>query len=87
VPLFTNDKIDREAIFWEHEGNRAVRAGEWKLVAKHNRPWELYKVSQDRVEAHDLANQEPSKRDELIALYEGYAKRCLVAPWPLKKGK
>ena len=34
VPAFAGKPLDRDAIFWEHEGNRAVRAGDWKLVAK-----------------------------------------------------
>lgn len=37
-PAFADKPIDREALFWEHEGNRAVRVGDWKLVAKHNQP-------------------------------------------------
>jgi arylsulfatase len=27
-----------ETLFWEHEGNRAVRQGRWKLVFAHSRP-------------------------------------------------
>ena len=42
VPAFSNDPIVRDAIYWEHEGNRAVRRGKWKLVAENLGPWELY---------------------------------------------
>ena len=42
VPAFAGKPLDRDALYWEHEGNRAVRVGDWKLVAKHNEPWELY---------------------------------------------
>ncbi|MFO0930792.1 MAG: hypothetical protein U0736_27800 [Gemmataceae bacterium] len=34
VPAFADRPIDRDALFWEHEGNRAVRVGDWKAVAK-----------------------------------------------------
>ncbi len=82
---FQNDKIDRGPIFWEHEGNRAVRRGSWKLVAKHNQPWELYDISKDRHERHNLASEETEILKELIALYDEYAASSSVAPWPLSK--
>ena len=34
LPVFKGAPLEREAIYWEHEGNRAVRVGDWKLVAK-----------------------------------------------------
>lgn len=82
-PVFANRPLDREAIYWEHEGNRAVRAGNWKLVAKHGQPWELYDLSQDRVEANDRAANEPDRVKELTAKYLAYAKRAKVEPWPV----
>ncbi|WP_146675305.1 arylsulfatase [Pirellula sp. SH-Sr6A] len=86
-PVFDGNRLEREAIYWEHEGNRAVRSGKWKLVAKHGKPWELYDIDADRIEAHDLAAEQPAKVAELRALYETYAKRANVAPWPLKSAK
>jgi arylsulfatase len=83
VLAFAGRPIDRDAIFWEHEGNRAVRAGDWKLVGKHDRPWELYDLSKDRVEANDLAARMPDRVRALAAKYEAWAKRCHVAPWPV----
>uniref|UniRef100_A0A7C4QTM7 Arylsulfatase n=1 Tax=Schlesneria paludicola TaxID=360056 RepID=A0A7C4QTM7_9PLAN len=87
VPVFANRPLEREALYWEHEGHRAVRQGDWKLVAKHGRPWELYNLAEDRVEAHDLAAQEPERVRHLTALYEAYARRALVEPWPVKPVK
>jgi arylsulfatase len=91
-PLFTSGgRIEREAIYWEHEGNRAVRAGDWKLVAKGRKgKWELYNMANDRTELHDLAEQEPSRVAELAAMWNRYAERTNVLPWPAeneKKGK
>lgn len=82
VPAFANKPIAREAIFWEHEGNRAVRAGDWKLVAKGAAgKWELYDLTADRVEATDLAAKQPAKVKELVALWEAWATRAKVLPW------
>src|SRR5688500_6044014 len=57
APLFRGQPVARPApIFFEHEGNRAVRDGKWKLVAKGEKsPWELYDIQADRSEMHDLA--------------------------------
>jgi arylsulfatase A-like enzyme len=82
---FDNKPLDREAIFWEHEGNRAVRAGDWKLVAKHGGAWELYDIGKDRVEANDLAAKQQDKVKELAAKYDAYAKRAKVEAWPVEK--
>jgi arylsulfatase len=76
-----------DAVFWEHEGNRAVRQGTWKLVSAHGGPWELYDLEADRTELHDLAGKHPDKVQELAALYEGWATRCGVRPWPIQRPK
>lgn len=67
-------------IFWEHEGNRAVRLGDWKLVAHHGRGWELYNVAADRTEEKNLAASEPGRVREMTALYDAWAARCHVVP-------
>jgi len=73
---------DRD-VYWEHEGNCAVRDGEWKLVRKHPGDWELYNMAQDRTELTDLAARNTPTRDRLIRAYEEWAARCEVLPWPL----
>jgi arylsulfatase A-like enzyme len=87
VPAFANKPIDREAIYWEHEGNRAVRVGDWKLVAKHGGEWELYDLAKDRIEAQDLAPLLSERVKELTAKYQAWAKRALVEPWPVAAKK
>jgi len=82
TPAFANKPIDRDAIFWEHEGNRAVRVGDWKLVAKGPAgKWELYDLATDRSETRNLAAQETNRVKELVAKWEAYAKRAQVLPW------
>ena len=75
--------MEREALYWEHEGNRAVRRGRWKLVAEHDGSWELYDLETDRTELDDLADREPETRDELVEMYDAWADRVGVQPWPL----
>jgi len=87
INAFLNKPIEREAIYWEHEGNRAVRQGDWKLVAKHQGDWELYNIATDRVEANNQAAKHPEKVRNLAAMYEAWAKRSQVEPWPLTKKK
>ncbi|MCE9545787.1 MAG: arylsulfatase [Planctomycetia bacterium] len=78
---------DRGPVFWEHEGNRAVRRGSWKLVAEHGRPWELYDLQQDRTELHNMAADHPDTVAEMKTAYEAWASRANVLPWPLNEGK
>ena len=84
IPALQNQTIERDMIFWEHEGNRAVRQGKWKLVARHNQPWELYDMEADRTELYNLAPQRPEKVDELVVAYERWAEANLVEPWPIR---
>ena len=80
--VFTGQEQPRTApIFWEHEGNRAVRHQQWKLVARHGRDWELYDVEADRTELKNLAATQPQKVQELSTLYDAWAKRCHVVPF------
>jgi arylsulfatase A-like enzyme len=69
-----------QPIFWEHEGNRAIRDGKWKLVAKEDKPWELYNMEADRTETHDLSSAEPQRVRELTAAWNAWAARANVLP-------
>jgi arylsulfatase len=57
--------VDRDFLWWEHEGNRAIRVGDWKLVALKNGAWELYDLARDRGEQRNLATAQPEKAREL----------------------
>jgi arylsulfatase len=88
LPIFRNGRrAGHDALFWEHEGNRAVRQGKWKLVSAHGGPWELYDLEADRTELNNLIDDHPDKAEEMKALYEAWADRCEVLPWPIKKPK
>ncbi len=82
VPAFGGRAIEREALFWEHEGNRAIRAGRWKLVAKGPAGrWELYDMDGDRTEMKDLAGQQPQRVLDMAEQWETWAQRARVLPW------
>lgn len=80
TPAFQGRSSDTRSIFWEHEGNRAHRAGAWKLVAKENKPWELYNIDQDRAEQHDLAAAEPERVKSMAEAWKRWAARASVLP-------
>ena len=83
LPAFANKAISRDALFWEHEGNAAIRDGDWKLVRLgRDGPWELYNLKADRTELHDLAAVQPKKAKELIAKWDAWAERARVKPYP-----
>lgn len=85
VPAFAGRPIDREALFWEHEGNRALRIGDWKLVAKGtDTPWELFNLRTDRTELNNLAAAQPERVREMAAGWERWARRTHAVPWPWK---
>ncbi len=67
-------------LYWEHEGNRAVRDGKWKLVGMERKPWELYDIDADRSEQHNLAAAQPERVREMSAKWDTYAARANVLP-------
>jgi arylsulfatase len=83
-PAFGGQTLDRkEPIFFEHEGNRAVRDGRWKLVAKGPAgKWELYDMQIDRTELNDLAAEQPHRVEKMTRQWEAWTKRAGVLPWP-----
>lgn len=80
LPALSREIAERPPMFWEHEGNAAVRIGKWKLVRKYPDPWELYDMELDRTELHDVAAQHPERVQDMLAQYEAWANRCGVIP-------
>jgi len=75
-----NSPVDREAYYFEHEWNRYIRKGKWKLVALGNGEWELYDMEIDRTELNDLSDQYPELVQELKDDWEIWAWRTGVLP-------
>ena len=81
VPVFKGQSLGPRTLAWEHEGNRAIRAGDWKLVAEFRRPWELYDLNADRSEVHNLAAQRLADVQKLTTQWQKWADRVGVVDW------
>ena len=83
LPALEGKRVARATLYWEHEGNRAVRDGKWKLVALDpSGEWELYDMEKDRTEMRNLARSEPARVREMAAGWEAWARRTNTIPWP-----
>ena len=92
-PFFAGKKIKRDTLYWEHEGNRAIRIKDWKLVSR-GKPvapyigqWKLYNLKKDRTERIDLAYKHGEKVHEMIRAWENWAKKNNVFPLDGRGGK
>ncbi|WP_254055709.1 hypothetical protein [Ruegeria sp. EL01] len=70
-----------QPIFWEHEGNAAIRLGQFKLVRLHDCPWELYDTEADRTELTDVAGRNTALEKGLIRQYQAWAETVGVMDW------
>lgn len=77
---FSGEIDHRPPMFWEHEGNAAMREGKWKLVREYPNDWELYDMEADRTETTDLASRYPDRVSSMVAQYEKWAERSGVLP-------
>ena len=76
LPAWQGEQITRDQpLFWEYRGSRAVRDGDWKLVAQRGDTWELYNLANDRAELNDLIDQQSERAQNMIAAYEQWAER------------
>ena len=85
VPALRGESLGDRELYFEHQGNAAVRAGSWKLVRAHGTPWELYNLLVDRTELNDRSAQHPDRVAELEKKWQLWAKTVGVQPWPLKQ--
>jgi len=82
LPVLEGKKWSRQRpLGWEHEGNRAFRIDNWKIVSKYPGRWELYDMNEDRTELNDLAEVNQGKVRQLEAAYNEWAARCDVMDW------
>lgn len=71
VPAFAADvQIERDHLWWSHEGHRALRIGAWKLVAASGDEWELFDLSTDRAETRDLSAEQPERVKSMAGLWQ-----------------
>lgn len=91
-----DDTLARETIYFEHEGNRAIRKGKWKLVSQaysgagHFRQvdeiaidqWALYDMEKDRTELNNLANEYPEMVQAMATVWQEWARETSTVPKP-----
>ena len=97
VPAFEEKDLEREALYWEHEGNRAVRMGKWKLISKASKKnsflwdqteeipasgWELFDMEKDRTESNDVSDAHPELVEKMAAMWLAWGKRTGIIPRP-----
>ena len=83
LPAFAGDRLNRKnPIYWEHEGNRAIRRGKWKYIdGKGSGGWsskgdasepegQLYDIENDPSETANLFEKQPEIAKELKTLLE-----------------
>lgn len=92
--------MPERAIYFEHEANRAMRLGKWKIVSGGilngsygkwktyvELPWRLYDLENDRSELMDLSGQYPDQVKLMVSMWEEWANKTHVYPMPWEKEK
>ena len=64
-----------DTLFWEHEGGKAFRNGDWKIAALNNRKWELFNLASDRTETTNLAEKYPERLNDMIRHWQTFYDR------------
>lgn len=79
LPAFAGNTLQPRPLYFEHQQARAVLSYPWKAVCGKRMPWEnqweLYDLSHDRCETHNLADQHPQRLDDMAEQWEAYARR------------
>lgn len=54
-------------LYWEYRDQKAIRRDQWKAVRRGKNDWELYDLSIDIEEKHDLASDHPDIVDQMAS--------------------
>ena len=82
MPALHGRRMPARALFFEHEGTRAVREGRYKLTALRGDSWKLYDMERDRTEMDDLSGKEPKLVESLARKWDAWASENQVTPLP-----
>ena len=86
VPALRGLPTEERTLYFEHEGNRAIREGPYKLSARKGQSWSLYHVETDRTELEDRSSAEPEQLERLAAKWQKWARENHVTPFPIDYG-
>jgi len=81
VSAWSGRVSEERTLAWEHEGNKAIRQGNWKLVASFGQPWELYNLEKDPTEQNNLVVENPTLTEKLSRDWQIWANGIGVVPW------
>ncbi len=82
VPIFRGETREgHSAVYWEHEGSRAIRQGDWKLVSRFEEEWELFDMKADRTETHNVAPRNGEQVQQMASLHDRWSQRVGAQPW------
>jgi arylsulfatase len=82
LPTLNGRRMPARALYFEHEGTRAVREGRYKLTALRGDSWKLYDMERDRTEMDDLSSKEPRLVESLAKKWDAWASENQVTPFP-----
>lgn len=82
LPALRGEKLPERTIGFSHQGARALRQGDWKIVWSKRMPaevrWELFNLANDRCEMDDLASRDPERVEAMAKDWENWARRVQV---------
>jgi arylsulfatase A-like enzyme len=75
-----------ESLYWRYNRSKALRQGDWKIVQQvaprdGEKPWQLFNLKSDIAEANDLADAEPARRQQLVAVWERLNGEMVAPLW------
>lgn len=76
--LFGKSATTHDTLYWEHQGGRAIRIGNWKMSALPGREWELFNMAEDLTETQNLSRQYPEKAEEMNSAWEQWAEKMEI---------
>ena len=83
---FKGEPLPERPLFWEHQGNAAVRVGNWKAVRPGRQgEWQLFDLATDRTESNNLAAENPGKLESLKKTWDDWARRVAAHPYAGKQ--
>jgi arylsulfatase len=76
LPLLWDGHSIHDTLYWEHEGGRAIRIGDWKMSSLPGEPWELFHIPEDHTEMNNLSAENPLKVEEMNQAWERWARKA-----------
>ena len=86
--LWSKAMAPERTYCWEHEGNQAIRKGNWKLVKEFQETyWSLYNLATDPTEMNDLSGVEAARAKAMLEEYTQWSVKVGVRPYKKGGGK